>query len=59
MGTLYLMGLEDRVDLARTRLDRVITRLRSVREHGNPEALDQVLHVATDELQDITELIGR
>jgi hypothetical protein len=59
MGTLYLMGLEDRVDLARTRIDRVLLRLRSVRERGNPEAVEQVLSSATDELQDISELIGR
>jgi hypothetical protein len=59
MGTLYLMGLEDRVDLARTRIDRVILRLRSVQEQHNRDAFEQVLNVATDELQDISELIGR
>jgi len=59
MGTLYLMGLEDRVDLARTRIDRVIMRLRSAREHSQVESVEQALNHATDELQDISELIGR
>ncbi len=58
MGSLYLMGLEDRVDLARTRIDRVVLKLRSAREHGQPDAVDQALSLAA-ELQDISELIGR
>jgi hypothetical protein len=57
MATLYLMGLEDRVDLARNRIDRVILKLRSMKE--NSDAVQQTVSLATAELEDISALIGR
>ncbi len=58
MATMYLMNLEDRVALARNQLDLVIMRLRSVKEQNKPEEVDQVVSVATTQLQHISELIG-
>jgi hypothetical protein len=57
MATLYLMGLEDRVDLARNRIDRVILKLRSVQDKS--ENVQQAVSLATAELEDISALIGR
>ena len=59
MATMYLMNLEDRVDLARNQLDLVILRLRSVKEQSRPDEVEQVVSLATTQLQRISELIGR
>ncbi len=59
MATMYVMNLEDRVDLARNQLDLVILRLRSVREQNRPEEVERAMHLATTQLQHISELIGR
>jgi hypothetical protein len=59
MATMYLMNLEDRVDLARNQLDRVILRLRSVRAQERPEDVEQAVELAATQLQNISELIGR
>ncbi len=59
MATMYLMNLEDRVDLARNRLDLVILRLRSVKEQRRPEEVERAVDLAASQLQHISELIGR
>jgi hypothetical protein len=59
MATLYMMNLEDRVDLARNQLDLVILRLRSMREHNQPEEVEEMVSFATAKLTHISELIGR
>ncbi len=59
MATMYLMNLEDRVDLARNRLDLVILRLRSVKEQRQPEEIERTVDLAAAQLQHISELIGR
>jgi hypothetical protein len=59
MATMYLMNLEDRVDLARNQLDLVIGRLRSLRTLSPPEEIEQTVSLATSQLQHISELIGR
>jgi hypothetical protein len=59
MATMYLMNLEDRVDLARNQLDRVILRLRSVKGEERPEDVEQAVELAATQLQNISELIGR
>ncbi len=59
MATMYLMNLEDRVDLARNRLDLVILRLRSVKEQRLPEEIERTVDLAAAQLQNISELIGR
>ena len=57
MATLYLMGLEDRVDIARNRIDRVILKLRALQDKSEP--VQQAVSLATAELEDISALIGR
>ena len=59
MATLYMMNLEDRVDLARNQLDLVILRLRSMRERNQPEEVEEMVSFATAKLTHISELIGR
>jgi hypothetical protein len=58
MATMYLMNLEDRVDLARNQLDLVILRLRSVRAQAREE-VERAMEMAASQLQNISELIGR
>ncbi|HYB41282.1 MAG TPA: hypothetical protein VEL75_05895 [Candidatus Methylomirabilis sp.] len=58
MATMYLMTLEDRVALARNQIDLVILRLRSVRRESRPEEVEQAMSLATDQLRNISELIG-
>ncbi len=59
MATMYLMNLEDRVELARNQLDLVIGRLRSVKGQNRPDEIEQVVSLAATHLQRISELIGR
>jgi hypothetical protein len=59
MGTVYVMNLEDRVDLARNQLDLVIRRLQSLRALSPPDEIEQTLSLAASQLQRICELIGR
>jgi len=59
MATMYVMNLEDRVDLARNQLDRVILRLRSVMKQSPPEEVEQTVTLAASQLENISELIGR
>ncbi len=59
MATMYVMNLEDRLDLARNQLDLVILRLRSVKDRNRPEEVEQVVSLAATQLQNISELIGR
>ena len=59
MATMYVMNLEDRVDLARNQLDRVILRLRSVMKQSPPEGVEQTVTLAASQLENISELIGR
>ena len=60
MAPVYVMSLEDRVDLARNQLDVVILKLRrAVNEPSRPDEVEQVMHSATTQLQHISELIGR
>ena len=59
MATMYVMNLEDRVDLARNQLDLVILRLRSVKEQCGPEEIERTVDLAAAQLQNISELIGR
>ncbi len=56
---MYVMNLEDRVDLARNQLDLVILRLRSVKEQRRPEEVERAVDLAAAQLQHISELIGR
>jgi hypothetical protein len=58
MATMYLMNLEDRVDLARNQLDLVIVRLRSVKAQAREE-VERAMEMAASQLQNISELIGR
>jgi hypothetical protein len=58
MATMYLMNLEDRVDLARNQLDLVILRLRSVKAQAREE-VERAMEMAASQLQNISELIGR
>jgi len=60
MAPMYVMTLEDRVDLARNQLDLVILRLRqAVREWRQPDEVGQAVDSAATQLQHISELIGR
>jgi len=59
MATMFLMNLEDRVELARNQLDFVITRLRSVNGQSGPDEIEQVMSLATSHLLRISEMIGR
>jgi transposase-like protein len=59
MATLYVMNLEDRVDIARNQLAQVILRLReAVRERRRPDEVEQAVDSAATQLQHISELIG-
>jgi hypothetical protein len=59
MAPLYVMSLEDRVDLARNQLNVVILKLRqAVKEQGQLDEVEQVMSSATTQLQHIRELIG-
>ena len=55
---MYLMSLEDRVELARGQLDRVTVDLRSILGQARPEDVQQAVSRLTSRLQDIRELIG-
>jgi hypothetical protein len=57
MATMYLMSLEDRVELARNQLDLVILKLRSVKEQSQPDEIRQVVALATTHLERISEII--
>jgi hypothetical protein len=59
MATMYLMNLEDRVELARNQLDFVIGRLRSVTGQSRPDEIEDVVGLATAHLLRISEMIGR
>jgi len=60
MAPLYVMNLEDRVDIARNQLDLVIVRLRqAVKEWSRPDEVEQAVDLAASQLQHISELIGR
>ena len=59
MATMYVMTLEDRVDLARNQLDLVILKLRAVKEQSRREEVEQAVSLAASQLQTISELIGR
>jgi hypothetical protein len=60
MAPMYVMNLEDRVDLARSQLDRVILGLRrAVKDGSRPDEVEQAVDSATTQLQHISELIGR
>jgi hypothetical protein len=59
MTTMYLMNLEDRVELARNQLDFVILKLQSVRAQQQPDEIEHVVSLATTHLQRISEMIGR
>ncbi len=58
MATLYLMNLEDRVDLARNQLGLVILRLRAVKQ-SQGEEVERAVSLATAQLENISELIAR
>ena len=59
MATLYVMNLEDRVDIARNQLAQIILRLReAVRERSRPDEVEQAVDSAATQLQHIRELIG-
>ena len=57
MATMYLMSLEDRVELARNQLDLVILKLRSVKEQSRPDEIQHVVSLATIHLERIGEII--
>jgi hypothetical protein len=59
MATMYLMNLEDRVELARHQLDFVIMRLRSLTGQSRPEEVDHIVNLAVTHLRRISEMIGR
>src|SRR5215468_2749837 len=59
MATMYLMNLEDRVELARNQLDFVITRLQSVNGQTRLDEIEHVVRLATTHLLRISEMIGR
>ena len=60
MAPMYVMNLEDRVDIARSQLDLVILRLRrAVKERSRPDEVEQAVDSAATQLQRISELIGR
>ncbi len=60
MAPLYVMNLEDRVDIARNQLDLVIRRLRQgADELRRPDEVEQAVNSAATQLQHISELIGR
>jgi hypothetical protein len=58
MATLYLMNLEDRVDLARKQLNLVILRLRALKQ-GRGEEVERTVTLTTAQLESISELIAR
>jgi len=58
MATMYLMSLEDRVELARNQLDLVILKLRAVKEQSRPDDVQQAVSLATTHLERISEIIG-
>jgi hypothetical protein len=57
MATMYLMSLEDRLELARNQLDFVIQNLRSVKEQSRPAEIQQLVSFATTKLEHISEII--
>lgn len=57
MATMYLMSLEDRVELARDQLDFVIRKLRSVMEQSRPADIQQLVSFAATKLEHISEII--
>lgn len=60
MTTLYVMSLEDRVDLARIQLDSVILRLKhAATPPSESDEVGQLVRTTASQLQHISELIGR
>jgi hypothetical protein len=59
MATMYLMSLEDRVELARGQIDRVTIDLKSLLGERRLEDVQQAVNQVTSRLQDIRELIGK
>lgn len=59
MATMYLMNLEDRVDLARHQLDFVIMKLQGVKGQSRLDEIEHVVNLATTHLERISEMIGR
>ena len=59
MATLYMVNLEERVDIARHQLDLVVLRLRSISGESRPDDIERTLNAATAQLEHIGELIGR
>ena len=57
MATMYLMSLEDRVELAGNQLDLVILKLRSAKEQSRPDEIQQVVSFAITHLARISEII--
>src|SRR5262245_22856276 len=57
VATMYLMSLEDRVELARNQLDLVILKLRSVKEQTGPDEIRELVSLATTHLERISEII--
>ena len=57
MATMYLMSLEDRLELARNQLDFVIQNLRAVKEQSRPAEIQQLVSFATTKLEHISEII--
>jgi hypothetical protein len=59
MSTMYLMNLEDRVELARNQLDFVIMRLQAVKAHNRPDEIEHIVNQCSTHLQRISEMIAR
>ena len=59
MGTMYLMNLEDRVELARNQLDFVIMRLQEVKAHSRPDEVEHIVNLCRTHLVRISEMIAR
>jgi hypothetical protein len=57
MAAMYLMSLEDRVELARNQPDLVILKLRSVKQESRTDEIQQVVSWATTHLERIGEII--
>jgi hypothetical protein len=58
MATVYLMNLQERVELARNQLDLVVLRLQSVKAQGVRTEVARTVDLATRQLEQIRELIG-
>ena len=58
MATMYMVNLEERVDIARHQLDSWCLRLRSISGQSRPEDIERTLGAATAQLEHIGELMG-